>query len=149
MAGSIDRVTKKRKLAIPSSIKSAFAAAKAQTSTHLTNNRVYGSSSPQKARLVKKVSSRSLASSRGVIRRTATLDRVTGAVKKRTSITYTRKGSSSGSVGKLERPLSRRDGVKSAAASVRKNMVRTVRGSGRAAGRAGGKTIRVIGDESG
>lgn len=148
MAGSIDRVTKRRKLAIPSSIKSAFATAKAKTSTHLTKTRVYGSSSAQKTRLVKKVSSRSLASARGVVQRPSTLDRVTGAVKKRTSVTYTRKVSTSGSVGKSENPLSRRDSVKAAAASVRKNVVRTVRG--RAAGRTGVvKTIRVIGDESG
>ena len=145
----MDRITKKRKLAIASSIKSAFVAAKARTSTHLTKAGVYGSSSAQKARLVKKVSTRSLASSRGVVRRTSTLDRVTGAVKKRTSVTYSRKVSTSASVGNMERPPSRRDSVKTAAASVRKNVVRTVRGSGRAAVRHGGKTIRVIGDESG
>lgn len=148
MAGSIDHSTRKRKLAIPSSVKSAFATAKAKTSTQLTKTRVYGSSSAQKARLVKRVSSRSLASARDIVRHPSTLDRVTGAVKKRTSMTYTRKVSRPSSVGKLERPLSRGDGVKAAAASVRKNIVRTVRG--RAAGRSGkGRTIRVIGDESG
>lgn len=134
---------------MPSSIKSAFATAKAQTSRHLTKTRVYGSSSAQKARLVKKVSSRSLASSRGVVCRTSTLDRVTSAVKKRTTVTYTRKVSASRPTGKMEHSLNRRDTVKAAAGSVRKNVVRTVRGSGRAAGRAGGKTIRVIEDESG
>ncbi|KAA6408197.1 MAG: histone-lysine N-methyltransferase ASH1L [Lasallia pustulata] len=149
VAGPIDHVTKNRKLAIASSIKSAFASTKARTSTHLTKARVYGSSSAQNARLVKKVSPRSLASSRGVVRRTSTLDRVTGAVKKRTSVTYSRKVSTSASAGNMERPPSRRHSVEAAVASVRKNVVRTVRGSGLAAVRHGGKTIRVIGDESG
>ncbi|KAI4135848.1 MAG: hypothetical protein LQ347_000301 [Umbilicaria vellea] len=148
MAGSFDHVTKKRKLAIPSSVKSAFATAKAKTRTDPTKTRASGSPSAPKARLVKINSSSSLAPARGVARRPSTLDRVTDAVRKRTSVTYTRKASTSSSVGTLERPLSRRDSVKVAAASVRKNVVRTVRGRG--AGRTGaGKTIRVIGDESG
>ncbi len=77
------------------------------------------------------------------------MSRLTAAVKKHTPVTYGRRRSSlslSSTQAKEqdERPLSRRDSVKAVAASMRRNVVRTVRGSGRAAANVSGRSIRVI-----
>ncbi len=146
---TIENVTKKRKLAVPSSVKAALHAAKVHTSKDFVKAKVYTSTSRSNDRLVKKVSSRSLASSRKSIQRSTTMSRLTAAVKKHTPVTYGRRRSSlslSSTQAKEqdERPLSRRDSVKAVAASMRRNVVRTVRGSGRAAANVSGRSIRVI-----
>ncbi|KAI9875330.1 MAG: hypothetical protein M1830_008601, partial [Pleopsidium flavum] len=149
---TIENVTKKRKLAVPNSVKAALHAAKAHTSKELVKAKVYSSTSRSNNKLVNKVSSRSLASSRESLQRSTTMSRLSAAVKKHTPVTYGRRRSSlslSSARAKEsdERPLSRRDSVKAVAASVRRNVVRTVRGSRRAAANVGGRSIRVIGGE--
>ena len=157
-----ETVTKRRKIAVPRSVKSAFATAKAQTSRRLSQAGVLGSSVAQNQQLVKKVSQRSL---RGLEQETTSKSLGDGGKRRRTTITYSRRRSSVGTLAETkgeakirrrssakvaeeatkERPISQRDSVKVKAASVRKNVVRTVRRSSR--GTPAGKTIRIIGDD--
>ena len=161
---------KKRKLAVPKSVTSAIAKAKATTSEGLTKAKALTGSTVRNERLVKKVSERSL---RGM-RRSAVVEkqRNSKVTKKKTLITYQgRRRSSNGTFMKsrvgdeeadaemegknkkldekskeVERLTSQRNGLKDKASSVRKNVVRTVRRSSRT---GNGKTIRVIGDTDG
>lgn len=157
---AVETVTKRRKIAVPRSVKSAFATAKAQTSRRLSQAGVLGSSAAQNQQLVKKVSQRSL---RGLEQETTSIG--DGEKRRRTTITYSRRRSSAGTLAETkggdkirrrlsakvaeestkERPISQRDSVKVKAASVRENVVRTVRRSSR--GTPAGKTIRIIGDD--
>ncbi|CAF9916368.1 MAG: hypothetical protein ALECFALPRED_010679 [Alectoria fallacina] len=159
---AVETVTKRRKIAVPSSVKSAFATAKAQTSRRLSQAGVLGSSATQKQELVKKVSQRSL---QGLQQDTTTKSIGDRKRRRRTTITYSRRRSSIGTLtetkgedktqrhspanlaeeDQIERLNSQRDSVKVKAASVRENVVRTVRRSSR--GTPAGKTIRIIGDD--
>ena len=165
-------VAKKRKLAVPSSVKSVLAKAKATTSEGITRAKALAGSTARNERLVKKVSVRSL---RGVKRATAVAGGDGRKETKRTLAASQRRRSSNGTFLKSEldddegkeedekknagskgaqntprkskeagRPSSRRDSMKTKVNSVRKNVVRTVRKSSRA---GGGRTIRIIGDD--
>lgn len=159
---AMETVTKRRKIAVPSSVKSAFATAKAQTSRRLSQAGVLGSSATQNQRQVKETSQRSPSglepgktterSRDGEKGRRAT---VSGS-RRRSSTRTLREAKSKDNVrrdlsAKLAeeekggRPISRRDSVKVKAASVRANVVRTVRRSSR--GTSAGKSIRIIGDD--
>lgn len=162
---AVETMTKRRKLAVPSSVKSAFASAKAQTSRTLSQARALTAGQAQSERLVKKASERSL---KGLKRKT-TENIIDGKKSRRTTITYSRRHSSEGATNndkkpkdanrrrsvpllgtentvkeeeKEVRPTSRKDSVKARAA----NVVRTVRGTDRGTGTPG-KSIRVIGDD--
>ncbi|MCJ1263324.1 hypothetical protein MMC22_003194 [Lobaria immixta] len=133
---SIEAVTKKRKIAIPSSVKNVLATAKAQASKKLTKARILTSSSKQE-RLVR-ISSRSL---RGV-RRATTGESTKNRVKKTRMITYSRCRQSAATFAKErggteEMPATRKNYVKDKAKSLKKNVVRTVRRSSRGASRDG------------
>ncbi len=87
---AVETVTKKRKIAVPSSVKSAFAHVKAQTSRRLSQATALTATLPQKERLMKKASERSL---REVNRKTIE-EKVGGKVRRRTTITYSKHHSS-------------------------------------------------------
>lgn len=159
---AVETVTKRRKIAVPSSMKSAFATAKAQTSRRLSQAGVLGPSATRNQQLVKKISQRSL---RDLKQETTTETLGDGKNRRRTTMIYSRRRSSVGTLtetkgedkirrrssakvteeDKGERPTSRRDSVKMKAASARENVVRTVRRSSR--GTPAGKTVRIIGDD--
>ena len=159
---AVETITKKRKIAVPSSVQSAFATAKAQTSRRLSQAGVLGSSATQNKQQVKEASQRSPP----VLEPERTTERSREGKKgRRTTVAYSRRRSSTGTlrearskdqirrrlsaklVGeeKGERLISRRDSVKVKAASVRANVVGTVRRSSR--GTSAGKSIRIIGDD--
>lgn len=149
---TIGTVTKRRKVAVPSSVKNAFAAAKAQTSKNLTKARILASSPARNERLVRKVSGVSLRR-RGERTSTAAERVESGGTKKSKSITYSRRRSSAETVSKQRTKADEEGSLGSArerftykASSVRKNVVRTVRRSGREVPANGGKSIRVIED---
>lgn len=144
LENTIETVTKKRKIAVPSSVKNAFAAAKAQTSKTLTQAGILASSSARNEGLVRKVSTVSLREQR---KRTA--ERMESQSKKSKPITYTRRRSLAGThiqerTSTDNEPLSINDHFKSKASSVRKNVVRTVRRSSRGVPGRSEKSIRVI-----
>ena len=87
---AVETVTKKRKFAVPSSVKSAFANAKAQTSRRLSQARMMTATPAQQERLVKKASERSL---KGLKRKT-TEKTIGGKKRRHTTITYSRRRSS-------------------------------------------------------
>ena len=90
MEDAVETVTKKRKVVVPSSVKSAFAHVKAQTSQRLSQAAASTASLPQKERLMKKASERSL---RGVNRKTIE-EKLGGNMRRRTTITYSKHRSS-------------------------------------------------------
>ena len=90
MEDAVETVTKKRKIAVPSSVKSAFANVKAQTSRRLSQATALTATLPQKERLMKKASERSL---REVNRKTIE-EKVGGKMRRRTTITYSKQCSS-------------------------------------------------------
>ena len=152
---AVETVSKKRKIAVPTSVKSAFATAKAQTSRRLSQSGILGSSATKSQQLVKKVSQRSL---QGSAQRE--MDGHSGDGKKRqgTAITYSHPRASKGegnirrhSTAKVaeedreERRRNRGDAVKAKTVSVRENVVQTIRRSSR--GTPAGKTIRIIGED--
>lgn len=157
---AVETVTKRRKIAVPSSVKSAFATAKTQTSRRLSQAGVLGSSATQRQQMVKQGSQRSL---RTLEQETTTESLGDGKKRQRTTtITYSRRRSSVGTlsekkgeaktrrrssakVDKGEKPNSQKDSVKTKAASVKQNVVRNVRRSSR--GTPAGKSIRIIGDD--
>lgn len=159
---AVETVTKRRKIAVPSSVKSAFATAKVQTSRKLSQAGVFGSSAIQKQRLVKKGSQRSL---RALEQDTTTESLGDGKKMQQTTITYSRRRSSVGTLTEMkggdktrrrssakvaeedkgDKPNGQNGSVKTKAASVRKNAVRNVRRSSR--GTPAGKTFRIIGDD--
>lgn len=158
---AVETVTKKRKIAVPSSVKSAYAMAKAKTSRRLSQAGVRGSSATQKQQLVKGGSQRSVSGYKSEAknerlkdrehrrRTTATNSRPSsiGRLTKMESDDKTRRRPSKKSAeeGNVERPISRRGSVKVKAASVRANVIRNVRKSSR--GTSAGKTVRIIGDD--
>lgn len=159
---AVETVTKRRKIAVPSSVKSAFVAARAQTSRRLSQAGVLGPSAPRSQQDVKRVSKRSL---QDLEQETTAENLGDGKKRRRTTIIYSRRRSFGGTLtetkgedklrrrssakvaeeDKGERPISRRDSVKMKAASARENIVRTIRRSSR--GTPAGKTIRIIGDD--
>ena len=159
---AVETVNKKRKIAVPSSVKSAIAAAKAKTSRRLSQAGVLGSSAPQNHELVKEASQRSLP---GFDPGTTAERPSDGKPRRRTTATQSRRRSSIGILTETksedeiprrsstkmadedngDKPIGRKDSVKVKAASVRANVVRTVRRSSR--GTPAGKTIRIIGDD--
>lgn len=158
---AVETVTKRRKIAVPSSVKSAFVTAKAQTSRRLSEAGILGPSATRN-QLMKKVSQRSL---RDLEQEKTTESLGDGKKRRRTAIPYPRRRSSveklterkgkdkvrrhsSAKVAeenKGEKPVIRRDSVKMRAASARENVVRTIRRSSR--GTPAGKLIRIIGDD--
>ena len=90
MEDAVETVTKKRKVVVPSSVKSAFANVKAQTSQRLSQAAAPTASLPQKERLMKKASERS---QRGVNRKTIE-EKLGGKMRRRTTITYSKHRSS-------------------------------------------------------
>ena len=142
---SIVAVTKKRKIAMPSSVEKVLAPAKAHASKRLTKARILVSTSNKKERLVRRVSTRSL---RDMCR--PTTEGVTrNRFKKSTTITYSRRRRAFAKGQSTEKGLvGRKDGVRTKVTSLGKNVVRTVRRSGRGASLRGGGTIRIIGDET-
>lgn len=159
---AVETVTKKRKIAVPSSVKSAFATAKTQTSRRLSHTGVLGSSAIQSQTSMKKDSQHSL---QGTKQETTVKNIGSGKKRRRTTIACSRRRYSAGTLtetkgedkvrrrasakaaeeDKGETPVGRRDSVRVKAASVRENVVRTVRRSSR--GTPAGKTIRIIGDD--
>ena len=159
---AMETVTKKRKIAVPSSVKSAFVTARAQTSRSLSQAGLLGSSATKSQPSVKEASQRCLS---GLEPEIATGRSRDGKKRQRTTVTYSRQRSSIGRSsdmkmedkirrrpsiqvaegGRGQRPVSRRDSAKVKAASVRANVVRTIRRSNR--GTPAGKTIRIIGDD--
>ena len=166
MEDAVETVTKKRKIAVPSSVKSAFANVKAQTSRRLSQAAALTANLPQKERLTKKSSERSL---REVNRKTIE-EKVGGMMRRRTTITYSKQCSSvltlNGANGESlvvenetkngsdyhpvkkekqeARLMSKKDSVETKPISVAANVVRTIRRSERG---TPGKTIFVIGDD--
>ena len=156
---TVEKVTKKRKIAVPTSVKSTLSKVKAQATDKLVKARVLTASPTENERLVKKVSERSL---RGIKR--STLPEKTGTkINRKTIVAMARRRSSNGTFlkgpvdlehsvtqkndrieGKEAKLVSRRNSVKTTASSVRKNVVRTIRKSSRS---GNGKTIRVIGSD--
>ena len=90
MEDAVETVTKKRKVVVPSSVKSAFANVKAQGSQRLSQATAQTASLPQKERLMKKASEVSL---RGVNRKTIE-EKLGGKMRRRTTITYSKHRSS-------------------------------------------------------
>ena len=90
MEDAVETVTKKRKVVVPSSVKSAFANIKAQTSQRLSQAAAPTASLPPKAKLMKKASERSL---RGVDRKSFE-EKLGGKMRRRTTITYSKHRSS-------------------------------------------------------
>ncbi|MCJ1248627.1 hypothetical protein MMC30_005845 [Trapelia coarctata] len=137
---------KQRRLSMPLPnlpVKSSLNTIKRCASTYLTNAKVLGSSDATNARLVKKISERSLRKSRS----TLSIKAADRKVKKQSNVTYQRRRSSNGTfiLQKIdvEETIDRPEGPKMANASVRRNVVTTIRG---ARGTRGGKSIRVIGE---
>ena len=156
---AVETVTKRRKIAVPSSVKSAFASAKAQTSKTLSQARALTAGPVNSERLVKKASQRSL---KGLKRKT-TEAKIGGRKSRRTTITYSRRHSSEGaatddddeskiplvdkqtSTGEVDNKV--RSPKKGDSVTVRAaNIVRTMKRSDRETGTPG-KSIRVIGDD--
>ncbi|KAI9716101.1 MAG: hypothetical protein M1812_005528 [Candelaria pacifica] len=155
-SGNLDDTSegiKKRKLAVPASAKAAIMKGKAALSRQLAET--YVNVGTNKAKAVKKTSGASLSSSRRSSRRTNTISRLTAAIQKGSNRKLDPKASPSLSSEEGEtQVVERRASVKVTAASVRRNVVRTVRGSRRAVAAARikniervdemGKTIKII-----
>ena len=138
-------VTKKRKINIASGVHKALHSAKMQTNDKLTKARMLNSS-------IKKESPREEASLVSPSRRksTSVLERGASNIKK-TSITYSRRRASASTISVKkeakvddDRPLSRKGTVKTKVSGIRKNVVRTVKRSGRGDTTPRDKSIRVI-----
>ena len=157
---TVEKVTKKRKIAVPTSVKSTLSKVKAQATDKLVKARVLTASPTENERLVKKVSERSL---RG-IKRSTLLEKTGTKMNRKTIVAMARRRSSNGTFlkgpvdlehsvtqknarveGKEAKTVGRRNSVKTTASSVRKNVVRTIRKSSRS---GNGKTIRVIGSDN-
>ena len=90
MEDAVETVTKKRKIAVPSSVKSAFANVKAQTRRRLSQASALTAALPQKEKLIKKASERSLRE----VNRKIIKEKLGGKMRRRTTITYSKKCSS-------------------------------------------------------
>ncbi|KAL9608695.1 MAG: hypothetical protein Q9167_006497 [Letrouitia subvulpina] len=144
---SFQTVTKKRKINVPSSLRTAFSTAKAQTREKFTKARDFGTARVKSEKLVNKALTCS-----SKIKENSVLLNKKGSrrLKGNSSITYASRSSKRGTLikdeaGDEQLPVSRKSSVKATATSVRKNMVRTVRRSGVGA-RRNGKSIRVVSD---
>ena len=145
--GAVQTVAaKKRKIAVPSSVKSAFAKARATTSEGLEKAKAVVGSSNGNERLVKKASEKSLRGWKGWVLLDEEGKEVPGEQKVVTYEMEKRRLTAKNARKSIDaaRPASRRDSMKMKAGSVKKNVVRTVRRSSKV---GTGKTIRVIGDE--
>lgn len=162
---AVQAVTKKRKIAVPSSVKNVLAKAKATTSESLTKAKAVMGSNAENERLVKKASKKSLRGWKGWALVDEEGNEIVGEKK---VITYEKEKKKLSNGTYLERsvpsdddktkpytpckstdvgcPARRRDSTKTKVGSVKENVVRTVRRSSKA---GNGKTIRVIGVESG
>jgi len=160
--GAMQTVTKKRKIAVPNSVRSVFAKAKATTSEGLTKAKAVMGSMAENERLVKKTSEKSLRGWKGWALVDEEGNEVVGEKKVVTYEKERRRLSDGASVKRnaqdeeekmeaktprkskeVERPVGGRDSMKTKVGSVKKNVVRTVRRTSRP---GFGKTIRVIGD---
>ena len=156
---TVGKVRKKRKIAIPTSVKDTLSKVKTQTTASLSKAYALAASSTQNERLVKKISERSL---RG-IKRSSLLEASETKITKKTIVAMARRRSANGTFlkggpigldieeekdktvrGKQAGPANMKDSVKAKANTVKKNVVRSMRKSSRA---VNGKTIRVIGDD--
>ena len=156
---TVGKVRKKRKIAIPTSVKDTLSKVKTQTTANLSKAYALAASSTQNERLVKKISERSL---RG-IKRSSLLEASETKITKKTIVAMARRRSANGTFlkggpigldieeekdktvrGKQAGPANMKDSVKAKANTVKKNVVRSMRKSSRA---VNGKTIRVIGDD--
>ncbi|KAL8705929.1 MAG: hypothetical protein Q9201_000984 [Fulgogasparrea decipioides] len=144
----IQTVRKKRKINIPAGVKKAFSEVKAQTAETVTKAAMFrnaGGDDEGKDGLIK-----------ASLRKSKSTSMLERSSKTKTAITYSRRRSSTALAVKEEiedadvegEPISRRSSVKAAANSVRKNVVRTMKRSGRNSTTGGhrGKSIRVIED---
>ena len=157
--GAMQTVTKKRKIAVPNSVRSVFAKSKATTSEGLTKAKAVMGSMAENERLVKETSEKSLRGWKGWALVDEEGNEVVGEKKVVTYEKERRRLSNGTSMKRstedeeeemeektskeAERPVSGRDSMKKKVGSVKKNVVRTVRRTSRA---GIGKTIRVIGD---
>ncbi|MCJ1395365.1 hypothetical protein MMC18_008249 [Xylographa bjoerkii] len=130
--------SKKRKIAIPSTIKTTLNNLKRQVSRHMDQAKVLTTPDVQKGRLGKKVSERSLRGLRGnnITQRSAS------KTTRQNTVAYTKRRPLNAYPS--EQPLSHCGSVKAPVSCVRRNMVRTIRGS---TGTGAGKSIRIIGYE--
>ena len=131
---------------MPSSIQSTLKTTKTQASMHFAKAKILASPNAKNDRVVKKASQRSLRGSK----RAQTVRMMGNRAKIITAVTHTRRNPSD-MPGKWEssketRSLSRRNSTQVAAASIRKNVVHTLKGSTRT--RPNKKTIRVIGHDA-
>ena len=159
---AVETVSKKRKIGVLSPVKSAFATAEIQTLRSLSKAGLKGSSATHDPRRVKKISQVSLP---GLTEGKKPERLRDGKKRRRTTNTYSHRPSSVETLmekksednirrrssaklpqkEKEERATSRRNGVKVKAASVRSNVIRSVRRSSRETGAR--NSIRIIGDD--
>ena len=145
---TVGKVTKKRKTAIPTSLKATLSKVKTQTTASLSNAYALTATSTQSERFVKKISERSL---RG-IKRSSLLEKSETKVTKKTIVAMARRRSANGtflkggpigldteqekkdekSLEKEAKPANRKESVKAKADTVKKNVVGTMRKSSRA-----------------
>ena len=157
---TVSKVTKKRKIAVPTSVKATLSNLKMQTTANLSKAYALTATSTQNERLVKKISERSL---RG-IKRSSLLETSETRVTKKTIVAMARRRSANGTflkggpiglgteeeekdervLEKEARSANRKESVKAKANRVKKNVVSTMRKSSRA---GNGKTFRAIGDD--
>lgn len=137
---------KQRRLSMPLPalpVSSSLNTIKRRASAYLTNAKVLASSDNTNGRLVKKVSERSLSKSRSAL----SIKAAEGKAKEQSVITTQRRRSSNGTFIRqkidVEETVDRPEGPNMANASMRRNVVRTIKGARRT---GGGKSIRVIGD---
>jgi [histone H3]-lysine4 N-trimethyltransferase ASH1L len=135
---STSKLNKKRKIIAAVTMKGKLQSAKMRATKKMVRARVCSSTNATKERLIKKASSRSIASAKVPTRHHSAAKSLTNAIKKRTSVRGTRTPSSPmtnlaekmvETVTKATRPPSRRESVRAAASNARENVVRTMRGA--------------------
>jgi len=157
--GAMQTVTKKRKIAVPNSVRSVFAKAKATTSEGLTKAKAVMGSMAENDRLVKKTSEKSLRGWKGwalvdeegnevvgekkVVTYEKERRRLSNGTSMKRSVEDEEEEMEEKTSKEAERPVSGRDSMKKKVGSVKNNVVRTVRRTSRA---GIGKTIRFIGN---
>ncbi|MCJ1431452.1 hypothetical protein MMC27_000805 [Xylographa pallens] len=130
--------SKKRKTAVPARTKGALINLKRQVSTQIGQVEVLSTPNVQKGRSVTKVSERSL---RGLGRENVT-QRSRGRVSRQSTVTYSKRNLLTASTS--EQAPNYCNSMKTTTVSVRRNVLRTIRGSSQA---GAGKSIRIIGYE--
>lgn len=157
--GAMQTVTKKRKIAVPSSVRSVLAKVKATTSEGLTKAKAVMGSTAENERLVKKTSEKSLRGWKGwalvdqegneVVgeKKVVTYEKEKRRLSNRTPVKRGAEGEEEEKTPRkskeVEHLVRGRDSMKTKVGSVKKNVVRTVRRTSRA---GFGKSIRVIGN---